>query len=281
MHRFLALIACVVVAAVSGCGAAGRGGPAESVEAIAHDVAAGRAAAVWEALPASWQADVTGVVHGVAGKLDRDVYDKAFGLLGKVDRLLREKKQYILGSAGFRDSGLDRGEIDRNWDAMSSILKSITASDVRTLDGLGRLDVGRFLAKTGTPVWQQMTRLVEAADDPEVARGLDAMRTLEAKTLSQEGDSATVAVTMDGETNEVEMTRVEGKWVPADMAREWDGMIAGAGDQVVGIDLAGSKVLVMQALGVADATLDVLLAARSQEDFDRAIEQASLSSMFR
>lgn len=281
MKRLLAVITCVLAGGLSGCGSAGRSGPAEAVEGLAHDVAAGRAAAVWEALPASWQADVTGVVHGVADKLDRDVYDKAFGLLGKVERLLREKKQYLLGSTGFRDSGLDRGEIDRNWDAMSSIVKSIAASDARTLDGLGRLDVGRFLATTGTPIWQQMTRLVEAADDPEVARGLDAMRSLEAETLSQEGDSATVAITMEGETNEVRMTRLEGKWVPADMAREWDGMIAGADEQLLGIDLAGSKVLVMQALGVADATLDVLLAARSQQEFDRALDEAGLTSMFR
>lgn len=270
------LVAAVLAAGLCGlpgCGSSAERGPAETLESVARDFGNGSADAVWKMLPARWQTDVTGVVHDFAERLDRDTYEKVFTVLGKFDRLLREKKRFILHSEQLRRSGLDQQALDRNWDAATTAIKAIVTSDIRTLRGLADVDVGRFISRTGTPVWKQMLRLVEAVDDGRLGRRFAAMRKATARTVSHTEDTATVAVTVDGETREVEMVRVQGKWVPAELAREWVDAIATARKQVAAVDMQASNLPVMQLLGAVEATIDVLLHADSQQKFDAALER--------
>jgi hypothetical protein len=266
------LLATIGVAGPIGCGLPVRPDPTKSVERLARAVASGQASAAWKALPGGWQADLTGLVHDAAGTFDRDAYDKVFVLLEKSELLLRTKKDFILGSSRFAADRFDRVQLERNWGAATSILKTIAASDARSLDRLARLDVGRFTKKTGDRVLRHLIQLAKAVDG-ELPDQFAALRSLEARTLAQDGDTATIAVTFRGETEELAMVRVDGRWVPADLAGEWDEMIARLRHGLANLSIAGSTMQVMQALGIAEASLDGLLAARTQQQFDAAIAQ--------
>ena len=62
--------------------------PDGTVQTLYRSVGEGKPQAVWSALPAKYQSDVKGVLSDFGGKMDKDVWDKAFVVLGKVATLL-------------------------------------------------------------------------------------------------------------------------------------------------------------------------------------------------
>ena len=51
---------------------------------------------IWQALPASYQNDVSGLVREFAGQMQDSLWDQIFEALTKLTRVLDEKKQFVL-----------------------------------------------------------------------------------------------------------------------------------------------------------------------------------------
>ena len=80
---------------------------------------------------------------------------------------------------------------------------------------------------------------------------------------------------------EVEFTKVDGRWVPKDMAAEWPKMMKEARAAVDGIsegEIKKGKAKIMAMMAMIDTVLDQLAKAETQKDFDAALKDA-LGSM--
>ena len=51
---------------------------------------------IWQALPASYQDDVSGLVREFAGQMEGSLWDQTFGTLATLTRVLDEKRQFVL-----------------------------------------------------------------------------------------------------------------------------------------------------------------------------------------
>ncbi|HSN57475.1 MAG TPA: hypothetical protein VLT32_22590, partial [Candidatus Sulfomarinibacteraceae bacterium] len=67
--------------------------PDGTVEAVAAALAGNQPEILWQALPPTYQRDITELTHGFAAKVDPAVWEAAFGVGRRTAGLLRDKKE--------------------------------------------------------------------------------------------------------------------------------------------------------------------------------------------
>ena len=251
--------------------------PDGAVKAVLESLANRHPEVLWEALPPSYQKDITEITHLAAAKMDPELWDAIFGLGGKVAGVLRDQRDYFLNSSLMNAAGEERDRIEGNWDTAVAAMDSFFTSDLANLENLKTMDWERFLSTTVVEMMDSISQI--QTEDESGESGEDIIGTLRkttVETVSTEGDRATVKISAPGEDpEEVQLTRVEGRWIPSEMADDWETNMAEAKKNLANIDeeqMGEAKMQAMMVFGMVEAALDQLAAAGSQEEFDTAIQ---------
>lgn len=277
-NRFAVLALMIAI----GCG----GGPAEqltipdspdgTVRVVMRGLNQHQPVILWRALPPSYQQDVIEVSAGFADSVDPAIFDRAVAVARKGAVVLQQKKELILATETIKGANLEPEAMDALWEAYVHILDAVLASEVASLEGLRNIDVDEFLSTTGVALMDQTAAVTtEDAGDETLAARLEALERTEVELVRRDGDNATVRVIPpEGEPAEVEMTRVEGRWVPVDLVEQWSGMIAQADAQIEFLgseEAAQMKVQLLFAIGVAEGFIDQIAEMESPEELDELI----------
>jgi hypothetical protein len=284
------LCAAAVGAAAAGCGgpAAGPGAPKKVtlpetpdgvVQAVMTAVVVDdKPQALWTAMPAKYQADIKGVIGEFANKMDKELWDKSFAVLGKLVKVAKDKKAIILTLAKEQGKAapVDMEEVAKNWDSVVSLLEAIINSEIKTIDGLKKVDPETFMGTTLATIIKHGKTFGKASEDAMEA--LDKFKKAKVSLVKMEGDKATIKLETEGEEpKEMELTKVEGKWVPTDVAKDWDKNIAELKADIGKMDFQGDgKGQYLATLGMVEPTLDKLLAAKDDKEFMAAIMSSPL-----
>lgn len=251
--------------------------PDGTVRAVTAALADRHPEVLWQALPPTYQKDITELTHTFAGRMDPAVWDAAFGLGRKTVGILRDKKALFLSSSLMQAAGDDRRRIESGWDTAVTVLNSFFSSDVTRLDTLKTIDWERYLSTTGRELMNQAAEVSKARGDDAFDREFAGkLRQTKVEIVSRDGDEATLRMTAPDEEPEVVLlTRVEGRWVPSEMAADWDVKVAAAKKKLATItdeELAQGKVQAMMLIGMADAMLTQLAAVESAEELDQVLQ---------
>ena len=276
----------VLLALLAGCGSSAGipSTPDGTVQKVTSDLASDRPQVVFQALPASYQNDVREVIVAFAGKLDADLWNRTFAVLGKISRVAKEKKEFILATVAEAPVPQLQGEniekLDENWDRVVAIFETIVASEIKTVDGLKKLDPEKFLATTGAQLSKNIKELATAVADEETSAVFEKIGQTKVTVVKNEGETATLSIETPGQEPEtIDMVRFEGKWLPSDLVAQWDTGIEQAKQSIAQIDFSGpSRQMYLGVLTQVEQTLDQMLAASTQEQFNQAI--ASLQPIF-
>ena len=261
--------------------------PDAALAAVAQGLAENKPHVAWDALPASYQMDVSDLVHQFAAKMDAEIWIKSFALIAKASHLLKDKKDMILGMKSVTENPqFDRAKAEQNWDKVVGFFQTIATSDAADLGKLKQLDVRQFIAATGPKLMVQ-ARAMSAMNEQgggQFDQQFDKLKNATFSVVSRDGDTAVVKMEVPGETTEDEaFTKVEGKWIPKDMADEWKANIENARrglDELSTEKLAEKKPQIMQALTTVDGIIDQLAATQSPEQFESAMQGAQLQIGF-
>jgi len=227
----------------------------------------------WHALPETYKQDLTTITHEFAQKMDPALYDRGFALIMRAIEVLDDRKDIILASETFNAAGaeVDADEIRQGLSNAQVFTDILKASEIATLDGLGKVDWERFLATTGS----QMIESAAAMEREGGENPFDDLDSLAAETLEISEDRAKVRISSkDHEPEEVEMVRVEGRWVPAEMADEWPQFIDDARKGLAEMtpeNMAAQKTQIMMIFGMADGFIEQIASLQTPEEFDAAI----------
>lgn len=283
-HVIQPLVVLFALALIVGCsGSQEEPGPAETVEGVAHRLADGEPVAIWQALPASYQADVTGLVHEFASKMERNLWNKTFAVVAKLTRVLKEKRHLILQHPLVAQQVAKSGstDIDGDWDRFVELINLFATSELADLDELAKLDIEKFLSGTGKRVTLQIAAISSLApegkaDDLITAAAM--LRSLTATVVSEEGDRATLRIDSPGEDAQTEeFVRVESKWIPVALAENWSPEMASAREslaQMSSEEMKQNEEMVLMQLSMMENVLDMLLAADTPEQFNAAVGAA-------
>lgn len=256
-----------------------------AVMAVVQGLQNNKAEALWEALPGSYQKDVNDLIHVFAANSDAELWGRNFATLKKLVNVLKSKKEFILNSPMFQRPGTKTEELAANWDQGVAFLETIVNSEISEIEKVKTLDAGKFLSGTGNNLLKQFRALL--ALSPNNQNPFDKLAQTKATLVKSDGDTATVKITMPGQPPaDRDFVRVEGKWIPKDIADKWDERIANAKAALTAVPpevKQQQKQMTLGMLDSVDATLDQLAAAESQQQFNTAfqqgIQQVSASAM--
>lgn len=262
--------------------------PDATIDAFKQAIADDDLAKIWSLVPSSYQSDINGLVHQYADTMDAEIYKQSMDFSKKLAKVLREKKEFVLASPMMQQATqggqVSPAELSAQWDAFVGMLETIVNSELGDLDKLKAVDTGELLAGTGEKVLGQFASISEnlIPGDPYQNEFKSKAQTITAKLISVEGDTATIEYSATGlPATEKQMTRVDGRWVPAEMAEDWDQTIAMAKQGIAAMpeQLENSKPQLLGMLGMLNGIVSQLDAAETQEEFDQAMNQAMLPIM--
>ena len=266
--------------------AADDGGPDAAVSALQAELEAGNLRALWDALPGDYQRDVHDLVHTFAASMDADLWKVGTGIFQRLVRLLKEKKEFLLEQPMLAQGPVDADMMGENWDSFVGVLDAIGTSDLVDLQKLKTLDVGEFLDGTGRKIAEQMAVLTKAADDkklsltefpaiPVPAVPLAGLANAKLSTVRVEGDTAILRIESEDDTEDVEVVRVNGKWLPKEMVDGWSEQMESARAALAAMPetLKKNKLQILLPMQAVQHALDQLLAAETQAEFDKVIQE--------
>jgi len=274
-----AVLALSVVACSGGDDSADAGRPAgtadEAVVRVAHGLADGNPEVLWQALPASYQEDVTELIHGAAETTDAALWNQTFTVLGKLSRVLSQKREFILAHPMVAAQLENPREAHANWDAVVGLFDVVVQSELADLDRVRDLDVEQFLATTGGRLMQRLEEASALTADDGWKKQMDNLRKTKATLVTENGDTAIVLVETPGKApKQEEYVRVEEKWVPREMADSWDAEIAEAREKLAGFsgeEGQNNKQVALMQLAMFEGALDTVLASNSANEFNSAV----------
>lgn len=274
-QTILSLFAAAALTVYSCAAASAPQTPEGTVYSVANGLSANHPEVFWQALPASYQADINGLVRDFADKMDPEIWDQSFGIFHKVTRVLSEKKEFLLANPLVAQQLVEKPELEQNWDSLVGLLNIIASSQISTLDQLSRLDIEAFLADTVGALMAQ-AQVLSALADENPRQELDKLQKIQVTTISNDGSVAVLKIGQEGEeTREVEFMLVEGKWIPRDMAQDWPQAIEEARAhiaEVSSVELLQNKEAMLASLAMTDGALDELLAAQDVNEFNMALQ---------
>ena len=255
--------------------------PAAAIETIAKELAAGNGGVLWQAMPATYQTDVNAIAQLAGSKVDAEVYDQSFGLLGQIVDVADKQKEFILNTKlGGAQPEEQIAKIDAAWPSVIGFVRTITNSPIATSAELQSFDGQAFFSGTVSELLSHSEALSSLGDE---AMSLSSLGDVSVKALESSENVATLEMTApDGTVETEEFTKVDGRWVPTDMAVGWQEAIADARGQLEAItpeQIAQTKPQVLQVVGMLDGVLTQIEAAETQEQFDQALQGAMMPIM--
>ena len=251
--------------------------PDGTVRAVAEGLADRHPEVLWQALPPTYQKDISELTHAFAERMDPAVWDATFGIGRRTAALLSDKKDLILSSSMLQAAGEGREDVEGEWDGMVSLLDSFFASKLSDLDTMKTIDWEEYIATTGRDLMNLAAEKSKADGDDTFDREFT-QKLLQTKVevVSIEGDNATLRATApDEDPEEMQLTRVEGRWVPSDMAKDWDQNVAEARQKLAAVtdeEVQQGSMQAMMMIGMVDGVLAELETVETTEEFEQALQ---------
>lgn len=228
---------------------------------------------VWNALPPSYQQDVSDLSREFADTVDPAVFERAVAVARKGALVLQSKKDIILASRYLEQAPVDAESIDAFWEASIHLLDTLLASDLADLATLREIDGEAFLATTGSALMDYAAQMPsESEEKASFSDRVAVWERTEVELLSEEGDRAVVLLTIpDEESIEMPLVRIEDRWIPTELATQWP---VAVGEARTKIEMLGSdesaqiRVQVLFGIGIVEGFIDQIDLMETTEEFD-------------
>jgi len=254
--------------------------PDEAMKTILMELAEGEGGIIWKAMPASYQADLNSVVQLVGTQIDAEIYDKSFQLIDRLGSIINQQQALILNSSMGPTLEEEKMKLRQGLPKLAEIIRVFATSDVATNAGLQSFNGQVFFGTTVSKLANLTTELskLQDAEGPSLEDLRDASIAVTDVTAME----ATLSITMAGETETVQLTKIENRWVPVDIAAQWTASIAEVKTSLEALSpkaVAAAKADVMNVLKVLDDVMNTVEAAETQADFDQSLKNAMMPLM--
>ena len=262
----------------------------EAVQDTINRIGAGDVGALWEAVPASYQQDISRLVHTAAAKMDPVVWDRSFAVGKKLASVMRARKDLMFAAVETGTDPQDAEGFKASIEGTIDILSLVVNSEISKLENVRKLDMGKFAAGTGSKIGKRAMAFQNAVSIgvmgmTELASMKDAKVTL----VGMENGVATLSLEMRDPEEPDKIARsatmpfvqVDGKWTPQPMVALWPTWVAQAEVKIRAMKRL-DEAQVQEFLAVADAIdgqLDTLAEVEDSEQFGMQLEMVQMSIM--
>jgi len=221
-------------------------------------------AALWAAMPVEYQADANAVAKLAGQRLNPAMHAALVNVLRHSKTLFADQKEFLKPVLEQQDDVLP----DEALQKLPLLVDAILASPLADAEWLAEPELGKLFEG------QLLQHLIEGAAPFEAGDQLEILSPdlMEATVRQLDGNAtaASLQVTLGEREETWAMQKVDGKWVPAELAKAWPEWLAAArealkapADGGVGVQ---EQVIIM--LGALEGILKSLNAAQTQDEFN-------------
>lgn len=252
--------------------------PSTAMQTIADEVIAGNYSILWHAMPTSYQTDINAIARLAGSKVDPEIYDKSFGLFGRFAEVADKQKLFILNTSLVGEQPAEQiAEIEATWPSIIGFVQTIVTSSISSSAGLRAFD-GQVFSEETLPELFKYSNDLAAISNEENPFGSLQFGSL--KTVESTDTTAVLEITFaSGDVKAVDFTKVENRWVPAEIAINWSTEMAAAKKQLQAIsseEIAKNKPQLMGMITMLDGILTQLNTTKTQEQFDQVLQGAMI-----
>lgn len=255
--------------------------PDAAIQTVITEFAKGNGGIIWQAMPASYQADVSDLLHLAGSKIDPEMYDKSFATITRLAEVVDQQQAFILNSSFMEGrSAEEMAQLEAALPSVVGLVKTITTSELASTTGLLNFKGQEFFETTVSKFTQYAETLGQLAGEES---GLSDYMNAVVSVVEADDLQATLLTTVPGqEPREQAFTKVEQRWVPSEMASGWAAEIAEAKAELDASsmeEMAAQKPQIMGVLTMIDGVLTQIAAAETQEQFDQSLQGAMMPIM--
>ena len=314
-NRFTGLLAAAVVGVFSAPeNSVAQDGPESVITTPIKALEEKNPKLIWDMLPASYQSDINGLVQEFAKNMDAELWDAGVGLLGEVGGLLEAQKKLLAKMGADSDPNMSAADAEKGMEVAAKIFKAFAESEFGSLDKMKSIDLGKVADTFGKDLMNLVEETAKLSGEIDPFQ-LESIKQIEVEIVSQDGDNATVKISglpevdlselqggglppgipglpggLDGapipdfssfENGEQKLTKVEGKWVPADVVEGWKTGIAEAKQGLAGLgEIADAdKQMALAMIGSLNQALGGMKSAKTEQEFQFAMLGAMGAAM--
>jgi hypothetical protein len=254
--------------------------PDAAVQTVLQGIERQELTSLWEFLPASYQRDLQSLVRQTGERMDPEVWDRMVGVVRHAAQVLQSKEKWLQTPAANAPAptgpAAQLGPV--NYSQLARLLELLADSELGRTETLKTMDLGAWAGKVGQPLLEQISIFARRMPADPLARTLTGLQELKFRSRDVKDDSAIVEIVIPNEPPvEVPYVKIDGKWIPVDLANGW---IEGLGQAQACLavvlapdNLATLKPQLLTGLSVMDEWLQRLEEAPSKEAFDFAWSQ--------
>jgi prepilin-type processing-associated H-X9-DG protein len=285
----LSLIA-VILAVFTGCGKSARVekklGPAETITFAANSAASSDVGAMWTLLPKSYRTEINSMAHMIGEAMPKTIWDEAFTLLGRLGKILETKQDIILQMMeGNLPPNTSKEDLKFGLNSVGKMLNSLASSEMAKVENLKSIDLADVADSTLTDMMKlinndKVKKVFQTNSQSDLF--FDSLKNFKAELVSEAGNIAKLKVTdPEGKVEELELIKVEDKWIPKKMADEFKKSISEAKTQLKeGLKkLPEMQMQVGMGIGMASGVISTLENAKSADDFKKAFESLPINPL--
>ena len=255
--------------------------PDAAIQTVITEFAKGNGGIIWQAMPTSYQTDVSDLLHLAGSKIDPELYDKSFATIARLAEVIDQQQALILNSPFMQGrSAEEMAQLEAALPAIVGLLGTITSSELASITGLLNFNGQGFFDTTVSQFTQYAETLGQLAGEESMLSNY--MNTV-VTVIEADDLQATLLTTVPGkEPVEQAFSKVEQRWVPSEMASDWVAKIAEATAELEATsmqDIAANKPQMMGVLTMIDGVLAQIAAAETQEQFDQSLKGAMMPLM--
>ncbi len=225
-------------------------------------------------LPESYQDDLNGVVKDFATRMDADIWNGLRDRCSKIASIAKGKRSIIIEAINKAAPmpEADAGKIVTSFDQTVKLLSTLSGSKLTDLNALRKGNIAKLLASDGRGTMENLSNIfanvpsLEQSENPWAV-----MKSTKIELVESADDSATLKIITSDDSTELKMTKVEGVWIPADMAEEWNDTISEMTESISAIDFTTDegkqqKTQIMAMFGMVDGIITQLEGAKTADD---------------
>ena len=255
--------------------------PDAAIQTVITEFAKGNGGIIWQAMPTSYQTDVSDLLHLAGSKIDPELYDKSFATIARLAEVIDQQQALILNSSFMQGrSAEEMAQLEAALPSIVGLLGAITSSELASSTGLLNFNGQDFFDTTVSQFTQYAETLGQLAGEESMLSNY--MNTV-VTVIEADDLQATLLTTVPGkEPVEQAFSKVEQRWVPSEMASDWVAKIAEATAELEATsmqDIAANKPQMMGVLTMLDGVLAQIAAAETPEQFDQSLKGAMMPLM--
>lgn len=275
----------------------------------------GRLETLWDLLPPSYQKDVNDVVREFGGQVDAETWDSLLRLSNRYLSVSLAKQSMMMQTSDFKNftrslSALRQvpgvppvdftqpAILDPAVKSLHEAFLGLMSSDISTAKGLQTFDGRKYFASGINVFFKGVRQIVESvvkglSQDPLLANSpigaelkqFDWNKLFADLNVSGglvQGDSATVTIAAGLNKSEITLVKVDGRWIPAELAAVWSGVVQMAKVKWVPElvhNLNAQKPKIMGVVAKVEPLLGTMQNAKTQEEFNTAYRSIQLAMM--